>query len=526
MTTNREKWPRGLSLIAEIRPLVIRGLLAASALLAFMLIDSFIEPAISPWSIVRLLSSDLDEAAARIFLAALARLAGFILASAVTLCGIVIPLTANNYTPKLIILFVKDRVNWAMFALLVGVNAIIHWTLLATIGAHMPRLNLGISAALAFVALFAMVPYVFYLFRTLLPETIIAKIESEVLDDIDYVARTGELDHGEVRRRIFENIKYISNIVLRSIDRHDRDTALIGIETLRRLFDLYLTRKALLPTDWFSVSSQDFLAKPAEALEQIEECRAVFEVELLEEYALILAGALGRFREGVRMLGVSVRHFALRAVQLNDRGAANIACTYLNSFLRAAISAKNPDAIYMLVFQYRQLAESLLAESPDDAARVAFFLDYYAHQAVRSGIVFVANVIAYDLAALVELAWDQESSIKDRLFELFINFDRNGALVNFPGVVKSHIKLLIVMESRSRRPEADRLVSELMRVERQVLIDSIAEIESVRSPFYWEITDRRRHMDYIDPERIATFEAIKARLLALAKARANDESGP
>ena len=40
------------------------------------------------------------------------------MATMITLCGIAIPLTANNYTPKLISLFVKDKANWAMFVLL------------------------------------------------------------------------------------------------------------------------------------------------------------------------------------------------------------------------------------------------------------------------------------------------------------------------------------------------------------------------------------------------------------------------
>lgn len=499
------------------RQVLIRRMIGGSCfVLVLLLLDCLIEPEISPFHIMFELGQDMQAEPSRGFLTALGRLLGVILAASVTLCGIAIPLTANNYTPKLISLFVHDRVNWAMFGLLVTSNVLTHWTLLASSGSDIPRFNIFLSSTLGFISLLLTVPYAYYVFRVLLPETIVSHIEREIIEDLNtMIGSQGERDALEIRRRVFENIKYISNIVLRSIDRHDRDTALYSLETLRHISDHYSDVKPRMPLVWFEVNHQDFLSKPPEVLKQITESGTIFEVELLEECALVLSVAIGRFREGVRMLGVTVRHIGRLATEREDEGTAEMARIYFNSFIRAAISRRNPDAIYMLVFQYRLLAEGILHKSPANAVRVAFFLDYYAHQAVRTGIVFVANLIAYDLVDLVIRAYEENASCKRDLFDLFLRFDRNETLRNFPGVIKSHIKLIIEMHARGLEDEQAGLMKEFKEIDYGLIKAAIEEIEGVDNPFYWEITDRRKHLDYVEPKFQASFKVVREKLLAL-----------
>jgi hypothetical protein len=484
----------------------------------FLFLDWLVEPGISPFHVIFVLGKQMGHEHIQDFLTALARLLGVILATSVTLCGIAIPLTANNYTPKLISLFVNDRVNWAMFGLLVTANLMTHWTILACVDGNVPYFNVLISSTLGFLSLLFTVPYAYYVFRVLLPETIVSHIEREIIDDLNAMVRSHLRDDPrEVRARVFENIKYISNIVLRSIDRHDRDTALYSLETLRHISDHYSSCKAQMPLLWFEVDQEDFLSKPPEVLKQITDSGTIFEVELLEECALILSVAIGCFREGVRMLGVTVRHVGECATERGDEGTAEMARIYFNSFIRAAISRRNPDAIYMLIFQYRLLAESMLHKSPKHAVQVAFFLDYYGHQAVRTGIVFVANLIAYDLVFLVIRAYEEDASCRRELFELFLNFDRNDTLRNFPGVIKSHVKLMVNMHARGCEDESRALLAEFKHVEESLLRAAIEEVESVKDPFFWEITDRRRHLDYVEPTDHEHFSEVKNRILALYK---------
>ncbi len=489
------------------RRLVRVAAVFVAALLGILVIDCLLEPAISPF---RVFDADFSPEAVQRYMTALARMLGVLLAATVTVCGIAIPLTANNYTPKLISMFVRDRINWAVFGLMVAANTLAHWTLLASAGDPLPLANVALSSALALVCLLVVTPYAFYVFIALMPQRIVTRIRREVDEELELLARGKARDPALVRTDVVQNIKYLSNITLRSIDRYDRDTALHSLEALRRLFDHYFDRKKDMPALWFRAQRNEFLAQSHQVIRQIEDAGTIFEVELLEECALVLSVAIGKFRDGVRMIGNMVRHMGKVAVAAGDAGAVEAVCTYFNSFIRAAISARNPDAIYMLVFQYRQLAQELIDLSPKDALRVAFYLDYYGHQAVRAGIVFVANLVAYDLAALVRVAFEHAADCRGALFELCMDFDRSESLATIPGVLKSRIGLAVELEALGQRELVERICRQLCRAPRARLEAAVAEIDSVTTPYFWEVTDRRLHLDFIPPEKKDAYHAVKA----------------
>ncbi len=497
----------------ERRVLLLRSLAFAGVLLVLVVVDWLIEPAISPFS---LFGATFERLPMMAYLTAVARLLGFLLTAVITLCGIAIPLTANNYTPKLISLFMQDKLNWAMLGLLVGANVMTHWTVLTASAGPLPVDNMMIASVLALLCLLLVIPYAFYVFTSLMPQRIVARIEKEVCDDLDMVTRK-PANSCRVRERVVENLKYISNITLRSVERYDRDTALYSLEALRRIFDCYLERKDAMPDEWFRAYSHEFLSKPVQVIQKIERERTIFEVELLEECALVLSMVIGKFREGVRMLGAMTRHMGVSAQLVGDSGSLETIRTYFNSFIRAAIAGRNADAIYMLIYQYRLLASQLVELCPDEAVRVAFFLDYYAHQAVRTGIVFVANLIAYDLTNLVTRAYNCDAPCKDKLLELVLEFDRSDGIEGYPGVIKSRIKLAVWMHQHDRTPEVDQLCSVLAKLSHAQLAAALDEIDRIKTRFFWEITDRRLHVDFVPPEQRPHFEAVRARLLREAE---------
>lgn len=500
--------------LEETRPLFRRILWIFTATAVFLALDLIIEPLNSPLRVWAMLQGELEPHAVRVYLTALARVLGVILAASLTLCGIAIPLTANNYTPKLIRIFVKDPVNWSMFGLLVFANVLTHWTLLVAAGTEIPHFNVSLATALALLSIVLLTPYTFYVFRALLPDRIVSTIQAEISFDLRSATSIDDRQEIlEMRRRVLENLKYISNIILRSIDRHDRDTALYSLETLRHIIDEYLEVKKDLPEAWFGICQDDFLSKAPDVLQLIEQSHTVFEVEVLDECALILSVSIGRFREGVRMIGVMARHIGLQTTIYGDDNASEMVRVYFNSFLRATISQRNPDAIYMLIFQYRQLAASLIQKNAKSACKVGFYLDYYGHQSVRSGLVFVANVIAYDLAGLAMLAYEINSPDKRLFFDLFLNFDRNETLKNFPGIIKSHVKVLMYMKANGQKTEVEELLREFKLVDPVLVENAFEEIEGVESPFFWEITDRRRHLDYVAPEMQGVYKACKRAVL-------------
>lgn len=481
------------------------------AFFGYFLWESILQPSltnVNPLTVLR--GGSMDFAAAQGFLNVQIRTLGVILAALFTLCAIAIPITSNNYTPKLVNLFINDVVNQLMFGLLVVSNLFANYTLFSMLGTSVPRVNLVIVALLSMCCIALTVPYAYYIFNFLQPEQIIQHIEAEILEDIDAAVETVDstLLH-ELRSKVILDSKYLSNIILRSVDRHDRDTAMFGLESMRNIFDSYFCVKESMPPEWFKVSRADFMALSPKMWEQIEEGKTIFEAELLEELSLLYSMSLGKMNDIVRIISEMLHHIGLQGIQKNHRRTVELTYMYFNSFIRISLTQRLANTVYILAFYYRQLAERAMKTNPEDATRIAFFLDYYAHQAVRMGIVFIPNLLSYDVADLTILAFQTDCSCKYRLLEIYCDFERVAIMRDSPGVIKSHIKLATALHKMGFEEEKDQLCEALCHVRWELIANAFEEIESVETPDYWEITDRNQHLDYVLPEMRESFADIK-----------------
>lgn len=472
------------------------------------------EPETSPLALFQAFSGGLEKGSTLAYLNMQTRSLGMILAAMITLCAISLPLTANNYTPKLINLFIASPVNQLMFGLLVSANVFTHWTMLISASGKLPYISIGITALLGLLCFVLMIPYAFYVFYTLQPEIIIRHIEQEIVASLHLLQDLrGKRLLDDQRKKIMQDLKYLSNITLRSIDRHDRDTALLSMEALRNIYNVYIALKENMPEEWFRIRRMDFLSKSEEMRRQVEEEKTFFEAELMEELALILSVSLWGLRDVVQMIGETMHHISLQAFRKKHRAAVNNSYLYFNSFIRACLSRRDAESIYIIIYHYRRLAEKMMLTSPQDTMRVAFYLDYYAHQATRSGMVYVSNLISYDLADLTTLAFRQNAACKTQLFELFLHFDREESMRDSLGVIKSHIKLAATLHSMNHKDEQESLCSELCKAREAQVVKAIADMEAVDTPLYWEQNNRRTHNDYISPSLMASFQCVKEVLL-------------
>gem|GEM_PF-2388314 len=449
------------------------------------------------------------------FLGSAHRALGVLLASTLTLTAIAIPLTANNYTPKLISLFLKNHLNQAMFALFTFANVFTLFAIVWSGTARPPLWPLAITGFFTTVSFLLIIPYAFYVFRDLQPEMIICNIGRGIIQDLSRVPSLQDPSHiSAIRHRVIQDLKYLSNITLRSVERHDRDTASFSIDALRCILDHYFKLKDTMPPHWFEVQRSDFLAHSGELRRQFQENRTFLEGEVMEEFAMILAASFGKLHDIVRMLGETMSYIGMQAQIHNLPRVLETTSLYFNTYLRAAISLRQPNAIYMLVFHYRKLAEALMLVNPERTVKITFYLDYYGHQAVRSGMVFVANLIAYDLADLTALAYQRQASCRKELFQHFLQFDNEDQMRRLPGVIKSHIKLATTLYPLDALEEVDALCLALQKVPHDLLSNAFQQIDGVQHSTYWEVTDRRKHNDYIEPAFRPYFDALRKRLHA------------
>jgi hypothetical protein len=461
----------------------------------------------------------MNVAEERRLVADCSRILGVSLSLVVSLCALAIPLTANVYTPKLIEIFVSDRLNRSVVGSFVLANVFVLWNqfVLYDDPPSTARLRIFACLVVTLVGLAAIGPYIVYVLRFLVPRSIVRQLEQEVSDDLAWAcgAKKGDDEAvAEARLEALENIKYLGNIALRSVDRYDRDTAFEALRALRGVFDAYQARKDLLPPEWFRLREAEVLGLGPELGREVERKRAAVEVAVLQELALVLPLAIARIPEVVATIAGLTRRFGCRTMERRDVGSREMVTLFFNTFLRVALQHRSSDAFYKFVYQYRRFAEEALDPDPAHATRVAFFLDYYGHQASRMGLGFLINVVAYDLAALCELAWRKGSPCKDALLGMVLRLDRDEAgLMEMPGVVKAQVILAAKLRTRGEEQAALRIVDELRKVPREKLAEDFGQIVEAHEENFWEIADRRRHLDHVEPEFRPAVDALRTDLL-------------
>jgi hypothetical protein len=445
------------------------------------------------------------------------RVLGVTMSMIVALCAIAIPLTANVYTPKLIEIFVADRTNRVVVAFYVLANAFVLWNLfvIQDVAPESARVRTFVCVAITLVGLLAIGPYIFYILRFLVPRSIVRNLESEVLETF-VAAQARDADEDDVadaREKALENIKYLGNVALRSVDRYDRDTAFEGLRALRAVFDAYETRKEQLPPSWFKLREAELNALGPELGREVERKRAAIEVAVMLELSLVLPLAVTRLPEVVAQVASLSRRFGVRCAERRDLGAREMVTLFFNTFLRIALQHRSSDAFYKFVYQYRRFAEEVLDIDPAHAERVAFFLDYYGHQAVRMGTGYLLNVVAYDLASLCDLAYRKQVPCRRALLDVFLALDRDrDGLIDMPGVVKAEIILAAKLETRAEAEPVRAIVHELKKVAPARLEEAFAQIVCAHDENFWEIADRRRHLDHVEPEFRGAVEKLRTDL--------------
>lgn len=127
---------------------------------------------------------------------------------------------------------------------------------------------------------------------------------------------------------------------------------------------------------------------------------------------------------------------AASAPERGDLYVIDLSIKFFNTYIRAAINKTIVHTVYIVLFQYRKLAESLIkygkelkkdrdkyslgVSLEDRALQIAKFMRYYSSEVTLRRLFFLAEVIAHDIRNMLELAVDLESVIHDKLLDVFM----------------------------------------------------------------------------------------------------------
>lgn len=439
----------------------------------------------------------------------LARAYNNILAMLIATIGLAIPLTANMHTPKLIDMFLRDRLNQVVLFAMAFFAANALWVAYIVGPEFAPLWAVRLAVVGALLGWAVLVPYFFYVVRFLDPSTILERLQRDVERAIDDVA-AGTLDADAGQTIVHERTHQIGTIVIKSLDRTDRGVALQGIWILKRLLEYHGQRKARMPARWFEVDRGDFVGLSAEAIELVQREKLFFERKVLQQLYLAYQHAVSKASDAISSISDANRLAAMDAARRGDEPALRLSIRYFNNFLRESVKLKHVHSIYDVFYQYRVLAHAL-AGRPGLVADIARYMASYAELARTAGLAFVPSFTAFDLASIAVEALRAGDPGAEAVIARVLEMPHEiGGRVE-PLVLQAKLKLGAALVASGAQDAAARVRVSLAGVGTETIRKAADELFEAPQSFH-EVTDRQVDLRWIPPAERSALASFAASL--------------
>src|SRR5688500_10999139 len=245
-------------------------------------------------------------------LSPMARAYNNVLAMLIATIGLAIPLTANMHTPNLLEMILRDRVNrWVLSFMALGAAHVL-WVQYMIGPEFAPTWAITAAIFLAIVGWAILLPYFFYVVRFVDPSRLIIRLRDSAVFVFGQVSERS-FDPYDAQVEVSTRVNQIGTIIIKSLDRNDRDVAAEGTWAIKRMLDDYDKYKSRMPKEWFKVDRADFVGLSDEALEMLTENKTWFEMKCLQQIEHGFLRALHGTNDTVSTFSDATRVIAARA---------------------------------------------------------------------------------------------------------------------------------------------------------------------------------------------------------------------
>jgi len=431
-------------------------------------------------------------------LSPMARAYNNLLAMLITMIGLAIPLTANMHTPKLIDMFLRDRVNrWVLSFIAFGAAHVL-WVDYMIGPEFAPTWAIALSVYMALVGWALLIPYFFYVVRFIDPSRLVTRLRDSANSIVGHVADRS-VDPIDAQQQLGTRVGQIGTIIIKSLDRNDRDVSAEGAWALKMLLDHYERHKSRMPREWFVVDRADFVGFSDEALEMLSEAKTWYEMKCLQQLELGFLRALHGPTDTVSVFSDAVRVIACRCDERHDEQALRLCIRFFNNFLRESIKSRNLRAVYDVFHQYRKLARTIV-DRPELLREIGQHFVYYAGMARNFGMVFAPQLALFDLGFVTRRAYERASPAAADLLKQVLSLPHRTGEDVHSMAVKAKLILGGFFVEHQLAQEAELVRKNLRDVDANELERAEADLLAADRAFF-EVTDRQLNLEYVPPER-------------------------
>jgi hypothetical protein len=443
-------------------------------------------------------------------LSPMARAYNNVLAMLLATIGLAIPLTANMHTPKLIDMFLRDPINRIVLTFMALGAAHVLWVVYLIGPEFAPTWAASIAVYLAIAGWIILIPYFFYVVRFLDPSRIIVRLGATIRHDLAAVA-AGKADPVKTQETVALTISHLDTIIIKSLERDDREVAREGIWLLKRLIDDYAALKPKMPRGWYRVDRADFVGFSAEALDMLTDARTWFEMKCMKGMEHAYERALSEASDAVSAISDANRLIATGALERGDTELLNLSMRFFNNFVREAIKTRHLRGVYDVFHQYRLLGKDL-GERPDLLRQLGRSFTYYGVMARTYGMVFAPQLAVFDLGYVTRRAYEARSAAAPDLLQMVLSMPHETGGDVHSLAVKAKLILGSFLLSTKQDAEAQRVAANLDEVDADEIRRARDDLLAADRVFF-EVTDRQLNLEWIPPERREPLTRFCARLL-------------
>lgn len=428
------------------------------------------------------------------------------LAVSITVVAIIVELAATRYSPKISDLFLRNGVNIAVMSFFIFIIVFNVWIMVPKLDPASAAIKAVVWTYLVLltVSFVIIIPYLFFVFDFLRPDSIIRSLEKSARSHLR-AARRNPMHLADARRRFLGTVEQIGDIGVKSIASMDRSLGLSCISALQRILTHYLSVKREYPPYWHIMESGSFYGFCRDSIARIEATKTWTEMAVLKQYEFILTTAAGSIREMVQEISNAMGEIAASAAVENLEESVELIVAYFNTFLRIGHNARDQYGIFNILNQYRLFAERLMERDVKRTLEIAAYFRYYGLLAVTAGLPFIMVTASSDLRMLNEKAYEKGFAGRRELLDIFLTLDKEPETavdeIAFLGVRKSQAILAGFYLGQGEEELARHIWRDMLNEPPERLAAIRDEILALERERYWEVTDRWVNFDYVPPEQ-------------------------
>jgi len=414
-------------------------------------------------------------------------------------------------------LFIRDPVNAAVLSFFTVTAVLVLATSMSLGGPIYPTAMVTVIVIAMAASLIALLPYFLYVFDFLTPTSIIYRIQYRSIRALRRATRPTTISERALKIEVKNSVEQLGDIALNSVEKREKAIAISALDSLAEIAEASLISFAHLSEEWFhtrdlSQSDRDFVALHPTMVEAFSDQKTWLEMKIFRQFQAVFVESVNLMRDCNHMVAIHTRNLAVQAAESNHHSALRLAIRYMNTYLRAAINARDVRTAYNLFNEYRALAEALMLAKQDTLAiQAAERFKFYGQLAFHSALSFILEVAAYDLCALLEKAYQIHSPCHGPMLSIFLDVDREptgekGQEASLRGVRKAQVKLATFYLVNEEEALARRIYEDMISEPRHRLQSIRDELKSITVQEYWEVSDRGINFDYLPEEQRAQLE--------------------